>query len=326
MRCGHCGKVIREAQFVRFDKRNYHLECYRRYVQPRCDFCQKPIEGECVQYERRVYHRDCFQNHVAPRCALCGGVIEGKLLKDFWGNSYHPRHENREAQCDYCKRFISSSLTGGGKTLKDGRRICNLCLRSVVQDGRQARELLQQVARDLHRHGIFVDLSRCGFSLIDRERLSRISGQQRNRIEETGFTHYQSVKRLVTKSVTRGMSSDVVVDKRHSSVKIDIYVLTVMPEMHFISTAAHEIMHVWQYLNAPLENDKALCEGSCNYASYLILREYCDETARFLIESFFKSKNRYYGQGFRHIHRYVERHGIKSWLSHLRKSSHLPRG
>jgi hypothetical protein len=184
-------------------------------------------------------------------------------------------------------------------------------MKTAVKDERRAGELLQQVARDLGHYGIVVDLSGCGFSLVDRDRLSRISRQPRNRIEETGFTHYQSIIQAGNKS--------------HSSVKIDIYILAAMPEMHFISTGAHEIMHVWQYLNAPLENDKALCEGSCNYASYLILKEHRDERARFLIESLFESKNRYYGQGFRHIHRYVERRGTQSWLSHLQRSSHLPK-
>lgn len=320
MRCGYCRRSIREAKFVRLNNRDYHVDCYRRHVQPRCAFCNEPIEREYVQYEKRSYHRECFQNHVAPKCSLCGKIIEGKLLRDYWGNLYHPQHSGRETQCEYCRRFISQKATGGGITHADGRRICGLCLKTAIGDEGLGKNLLQDVARRLGRHGITVDLSKCGFYLVDRNRLSRISKQPKNRVEETGFTHYQ-----LTVRSTR-------VNNRLSSVKIDVYILTDLPEMHFISTAAHEIMHVWQYLNAPLENDKALCEGSCNYAAYLVLQEHHDERkrndsdrARYLIDSLFKSRNRYYGQGFRHIDRYVEKRGIQRWLSHLKRSTRLPR-
>lgn len=320
MRCAYCRRSIREAQFVRLENRIYHVDCYKRHVQPRCDFCHRPIEQEYVQYEKRSYHRECFQDHVAPKCSLCGKIIEGKLLRDYWGNLYHSQHSGRETQCDYCRRFLSQTLTEGGIKHADGRRICGLCLKTVVGDEVRGKTLLQEVARRLGRHGITVSLKKCGFYLVDRDKLSRISKQPKNRADETGFTYYQSTVRS-----TR-------VNNRLSSVKIDIYILTDLPEMHFISTAAHEIMHVWQYLNAPLENDKALCEGSCNYAAFLVLDEHRDDRernqydrARYLIDSLFKSRNRYYGQGFRRIHRYVEKRGIPRWLSYMKKSTRLPR-
>ncbi len=316
MRCAYCRRSIREGQFVQLKNSYYHVDCYRKHVQPRCDFCHRPIEQDYVQYEKRSYHRECFQNHVAPKCSLCGKTVEGKLLKDYWGNIYHPQHSGRETQCDYCGRFISQRLTGGGITHADGRRICGLCLKTAVGDEGRGKNLLQEVARRLGRHGLTGALNKCRFYLVDRNKLSRISKQPKNSVEETGFTHYQST----------------MVNNRLSSVKIDIYILTDLPEMHFISTAAHEIMHVWQYLNAPLENDKALCEGSCNYAAYLVLKEHRDERKRnhsdralYLIDSLFKSRNRYYGQGFRRIHRYVEKRGIQRWLSHLKRSTRMPR-
>jgi hypothetical protein len=275
----------------------------------RCDHCQRPIEKEYVHYEKGRYHRECFQKYVAPRCSLCGKIIEGKLLRDYWGNIYHPDHTGKRTQCDYCSRFISEGLTGGGVRYADGRRICGLCHKTAIQDEKKGKAILKAIAERLERYGIEIPHERCGFHLVDRDRLARISRQSRNRTEETGYTHYQGT----------------MIDSKISSLKIDVYILSGLPKMHLVATAAHEIMHVWQYLNAPLENDRALCEGSCNYASYLILKEYQDGHAAYLIDSLFKSKNRLYGEGFRRIRRYVERRGLESWLAHLRRSPRFPR-
>jgi hypothetical protein len=55
---------------------------------------------------------------------------------------------------------------------------------------------------------------------------------------------------------------------------IKVYILHGMPRIDAIATLAHELTHVWQSVHGRLENDPAFAEGSCNYASYLVLGQY----------------------------------------------------
>ena len=254
-------------------------------------------------------------------CGHCGKPITGKYVKDYWGNAYHAGHLREALRCFYCGRLISKGLTGGGKTYPDGRVICTLCLKSAVDNTAAAVPILKDIRSRLERYGIIVKGTFAETHLLNRGGLAKISGRRAARSEEAGFT------KLEKKTV----------NGRLASFSMQIFILKGLPETHYIATAAHELMHVWQHLYAVPENDPALREGSCNYAAYLILRELAGGSGRagnaeavrkfgtadeagYIIESFFSTRDRVYGKGFLKVYQLVKDRGIKGWLEYLRNN------
>ena len=73
-----------------------------------------------------------------------------------------------------------------------------------------------------------------------------------------------------------------------------------------------------------LDMDDALCEGSCEYASYLTLRGSPDKLAQYYLENQAANEDLVYGGGFRSVSGYVERVGVEAWLDYLRTHSQPP--
>ncbi len=99
-----------------------------------------------------------------------------------------------------------------------------------------------------------------------------------------------------------------------------------MPRIDAVSTLAHELAHVWQFRAGRLDNDEAFSEGSCNYASFLVLQRYGGRSAEYVIANLVDDRNDIYGEGFRRVRRYADAEGVAAWLERLRDSDRLPRG
>jgi hypothetical protein len=105
-----------------------------------------------------------------------------------------------------------------------------------------------------------------------------------------------------------------------------IYILTGLPRLHFISAAAHELMHVWLFLNTRQKTEEQLVEGSCNYAAILVLRQYDDEMAGYVVKQMDDEPDVIYGEGFRRVKKMADNRGVEYWLQHLRLDSEFPIG
>ena len=123
--------------------------------------------------------------------------------------------------CFYCSRLISRQLT-------DGRAICALCLKSAITDAEEAKALVEQARGHLQNHGITVGGKLAKVMLLERSSLQKSSRRRRKQSEEAGYT------RLEKKTV----------NGRLLSFSMQIFILQGLPELHFIATAAHELMHV----------------------------------------------------------------------------------
>jgi hypothetical protein len=232
-----------------------------------------------------------------PKCAYCEKPISGKYFKDYWGSSYCVQHLKTVPQCDYCGRLIGKNSTRGGRTYSDGRKICCICLRNAVSENNKGRQLLQKVHDSLELDGIKISPFKPEFMLISRSKLKHLD---RGRGEKQGFAVFD-----------RQM-----VGKRIQSFKMQIYILDGLPEGSFISTCAHELMHIWFYSHNITDISPALTEGSCNMASYLVLKRQKTLDAEFLIKGLFESKDKIYGSGFRKVQKLADRRGITSWLEY----------
>lgn len=306
--CENCKKPIDPAKYYQKDGKFYCPDCYTKLFAPRCAYCGGILGEGYILADGKTYHKDCYYNNVAIRCSVCGELITGNYITDFWGNIYHPDHQNEYPKCDYCGRLIAANLTGEGQVYPDGRHICGICLKTAVNDIGRATAIFSKVKLHLASVGIWVEDSDVSLHLVDRHEMADIS-----KIDHEGnqaFIKYY----------------EVTDENGHKLRTYDIYILEGIPEISFIAAAAHELMHVWQYINAPADNDPALCEGSCNYASYLVLEHYPDKMAEYQKETIRQDQDKIYGDGFRRVSRLVEDHGAAFWLRHLKNHKEFPAG
>src|SRR6056297_2783722 len=241
----------------------------------------------------------------SPVCVICGRSIEGKYIRDFWGNNYHAAHEQTHPACYYCGRLISQKSTGGGSRYSDGRSICRICLDKAVRTKEEGRSILQEAHDLLEPHGIILRPFHPKFSLLDRQTLRKYSSSGK----EQGFTRAER----------RSDNSGRVLD-----LKIQVFVLEGLPYEAFLATAAHELMHAWIHLNGRGDAARWFKEGSCNMATYLVLRSKRSYEAEYQIEQMRRQPDRVYGKGFRKVLRYAQRRGTGAWLKAVRTGKRLP--
>jgi hypothetical protein len=97
-----------------------------------CAKCNGRIQGRYVVFEGKEYHSQCYRNFIQLRCDVCQGPIEGKYYIDAWNNNIHSAHKDAHGLCQSCSRVISRQTSGGGVEYSDGRKICNICRKSAV--------------------------------------------------------------------------------------------------------------------------------------------------------------------------------------------------
>ena len=307
LKCDYCGKQI-AGQYVQYENKYYHQECYNQHVAPKCAVCGKTLEGEWVVYEGKDYHQRCYEDSVALRCSVCGGIIDGEYLIDHWGNKFHKYHESEVTQCAFCGRLFSDPLAGRGHPFDRKRQICESCSEKAVSNEGLGRMLLEEARSRLASAGIVFKHEKIKFELVSADRLSELAG--RDSENHFGLTRYERTRYL-------GL-----LENRESTV----YVLTGLPRLHFISAAAHELMHVWLFLNTRQDTEKQLVEGSCNYAATLVLRQYNDELAGYVIKQMDDEPDLTYGEGFRRVKKMADNRGVEYWLQHLRLDPEFPIG
>jgi hypothetical protein len=300
--CKKCGEPITGTYFET-NGVYFHSHCFV------CKHCGDPVKGTYTTYRGDNYHTDCFEDHVAKRCALCDGIIQGEYLFDFWGNAYHLAHQNETEACEYCGRFIAPHTTGGGVRYSDGRYICSICRESAVTESSEAQIILAEVARRMSRFGMNIELGEVDLHVIGLKKMQQLSGRGSYRL--TGFTDFEENKSLFGLTTSR---------------RIDVYLLYGMPRMDVVSTLSHELAHVWQFTAGQLDNDEAFAEGSCNYASFLVLQHYDGQVAEYGMANLVNDSNKVYGEGFRRVRRFAEAEGLDVWLERLKEHNRLPRG
>ena len=293
--CNDCGQPIRGAYF----------ETGGAYYHPQhftCTHCDEPITGTYTIYKDAQYHTRCFERHAALRCRVCNGVISGKYVLDHWGNAYHPTHDD-VAKCDFCARYIIGSLIDNIRRFHDGRFLCGICNRTSVTSLDRAEQLMEDVAASLSRYGIDVNTDEIDLHLMSKDGLRDYSGRGHG---TTGFTDYYVKRNLFGRTIEK---------------RVRVNLLYGMPRTEMIGTLAHELTHVWQFSNGGLEQNPAFSEGSCNYASYLVLRKIGGPEAEFIIETMLKDGDPVYGEGFRQVKAYAEQEGLVAWLKLLKKKN-----
>lgn len=301
--CAYCGEPIL-GYYVTIDGKPYHEACSWKIL-PRCAICGKMIESNYVRFEGKDYHRSCYYNEVAPRCDVCGEPLSGKYRTDFWGLKYHIEHEAELPRCDYCMRLISEGTTGGGRIYSDGRHLCNICFETAVMADSEVKSARYFVLGLLHGNGIDFNKENIDISLVDVPSLKQVSGADFD-LNEMGFCKFEFT----------------LVDKDTIEKNNTIYILSGLPELVFKGVLAHEMMHAWMNLSGIHDLPLDICEGSANYASYLVYATNNDKFAEYLIKNLDENPDPVYGEGFRKVKAIVSGNGINNWLKYLRDQNH----
>jgi hypothetical protein len=103
-----------------------------------------------------------------------------------------------------------------------------------------------------------------------------------------------------------------------------IIILYGLSRIRFLDVIAHELMHVWLFQNGPDDHEERLCEGSCQYASYLALLDDNSEESQDFIDRKLANPDPVYGEGFRRVKQFVDEVGLVNWLEYLKENSTPP--
>ncbi|KAA3633379.1 MAG: hypothetical protein DWP97_09315 [Calditrichaeota bacterium] len=307
--CDHCNREIRSKYIVKENKK-YHERCYQEEFQLVCDHCRRSITGEYFTIGDEKYHKACYENSIAYRCALCSLSLTEDYFLDLYDQKYCRDHEKDAYHCEYCGGFFSLTHAKNGKILPDGRACCTKCLETATFDKNDNPELFADINERLKKYYLDVELDDIEIVFVDRNKLSRLLDNNPEKL--MGYTSYNYTESLF------GMIS---------SNEIKIYILSGLPRPWLIKTIAHEYNHVWQFLHTPKEKDSDFCEGSCNFAAYLILNEFEEEPVLEKVkEQMFEEEDIDYGVGFRRVYKLVKDKGLDYWRDYLAKNRSFPSG
>ncbi len=182
--------------------------------------------------------------------------------------------------------------------MQDGQKICTTCFKTAVNDVSEGKKILTDTYVQLEALGITIRPFNPDFALIERPDLKRLDNTGR---EKQGTARFRRT----------------LINGKIENFEMQIFLLKELPYINFISTSAHELMHIWFYSRGITDAAPALVEGSCNLAAWLVLKTRREPEAAYLMQAFFKDRHKYYGRGFRKMHALAASRGVPGWLEYI---------
>jgi len=312
LRCTECGTSLKDGRPILKEDRLYCLPCFKRLFGLRCMVCGEPITGSYTVKDGKIIDEKCADTEPPLFCTLCGEPISGRYIYNYWGDYYHAYHKDNAPKCQSCNRFISDQTTSGGVTYEDGRIICSTCRQSAIDDFAHANMLTDSVRFLLAQQGIDIRADTMEIRLLAMDSLKIRCMNESDDVSGCSnwtYTNPENGKPVITKA--------------------EIVILYGLPQAAFVKDLAHELMHIWMASQSMRDWGEAFLEGSCNYASLLVLEHYHKkdpDLAVYYIENLCRSMDTYYGQGFRRVKALVDQQGIPAWLESLQTRHDFPEG
>lgn len=305
--CGNCQKQIRIEQFFRDKGEYYDSVCYANTIAPTCGYCSKPILTAWFGDDTTVYHATCFHEYVAGNCVVCNRPITDEYFYDDFGNYICSEHKAEVERCFFCQRYLSADPDRPVTRRPDGRLACFQCNQTAVVEIETAESILEEVRKQLETKGISIE-ENIDLSLVSQDELD--AHGKWYMIEPLGYTSYK------TRTHVPGVISHKI---------WNIRILHGLPLTQYRHMVAHELMHVWLGQNGPSAAEPMLKEGSCDYASYILLLDDHSDEAQRLRDRLLKTPNPVYGEGLRRVVGMVSQHGVQGWLDYLKSNSEFPK-
>lgn len=261
-----------------------------------CARCHKPIIGTFYKDQGKAYHEKCFLDHKNLYCVVCGKPIKGRYIYDAWGNKAHAYHDIQ--YCHSCFRIISD-LTGSALRHRDGRRICNDCIKTAVTESFQVEEARNHVTNLLAMAGFTGMPSDIDIELVHKRKMKKLSGSDT----------YKGLANIITRV---GLMKKTIVSKK-------IFILDYLPEIHFKGILAHEMLHIWLAVNniSLGKNEEALCNIGSTLV-YNTMKKY--KLARILNDNMKIDSDPYYGVRFIKLKEKLKAVGWKRFVNDIKAS------
>ncbi len=304
--CSNCLKPIADQRFFIHNERYYDSVCLVNFVAERCEYCRRPVISESIYFDSKFYHATCYNEFVGKRCVVCGQAAQGEFFVDNRGNAVCQNHKNDALKCNACQKFLSPVFNGSWDQLADGRHICSQCGVTAVNKIDNVRKLAAEVQEYLRAAGVNID-QKFKLAFVSLQELN--SKSENFQTDQLGATLYKKSEML------GGLIS---------SEKYEIRVLYGLPRSQLRAVLAHELMHVWQFAHAPRPQNQQMCEGTCQYAAYLVLQNDRTEDGRFFLDLLINQDDEIYGQGFKKVLSYINSIGLNPWLDYLKHNKEAP--
>lgn len=213
-----------------------------------------------------------------------GELRQARQQKDCAETYKNAENKGNQMHCSYCGREISGVEF---YRLPDGRLRCTTCSNTIVKTKGEVEELCQRVLSNMDNFfGATIDVP-INIEVVDERKLKRKIGVP-----------------LGTRDSQSMLILGVAINKRK---KYSIILENGAPRISLIATFAHELTHIWQYINwdnkkgfRKCANSKRLLiyEGMAKWAEiqYLYLIGETDAAAR--EEYITRNRNDEYGIGF----------------------------
>ena len=273
-------------------------------LRPTCSVCGSILREEYISAKRKNYCGEaCFETTLIP-CEICGEPIR----KGFTIT----RHNYCAACVENRPTCFSCGLPAAYPTqLKDGREICNHCMRGSVKDQGMAQKHYERALRNLQAWTGLKLSSVPKLELVDRDKMKKLSKKLRKSNSPVSIRGLYSRQITVT---TRRLSwgrKEETKEERET-----IYVVDHLNDEVFRVAAMHELMHDlihehFQRLeDAPLWVHEGICQQAA--AEYCRRRNYTD-----VLHGIENCEDPDYGDGYRYINKLTGFNGwpaLKRWM------------
>jgi hypothetical protein len=107
----------------------------------RCVYCNKNISTNYIDFDGKSYHVECYNSAIELTCCICNTPITGLYYYDEWSNRACDSH-NVEF-CSSCNRILT---TNRNKKV-DNRKYCKYCTESCVDTNNIIAKAYQRILK-----------------------------------------------------------------------------------------------------------------------------------------------------------------------------------
>ena len=306
--CAQCRQPFDGGSFYERNGKAYCKRDFDELFGRRCASGELLGQNRYFEKDDKVYCETHYWQKFGKRCAIGGEILKGAYQINAWGDTYCAEHSAGLAECYSCHRFICERLTRGGVRYDDGHSICNRCRQTAIDTAAQGQPALMQVRRALARLGLEIGPAETPLRLVDQQELNRRSTKSYSK-QPTGMACHHTLTR-----------NGQIVERQVEAILI----LSGLPREHFTAVAAHELMHIYLFMNAFPDLEPVVEEGLCELAEYLWLKQQNTPEAAYRLGLMDKNENPVYGQGFQLARRSLEKMHLLPMLDYVRKWSRFP--
>ncbi|MEN8255220.1 MAG: hypothetical protein ABFR33_07100 [Verrucomicrobiota bacterium] len=302
-RCDVCGGRLSRRAWTYNGRKCCSQACIDQ-LRPRCSVCGNAIRDNYHKADDKIYcGKVCFLTTL-PKCEICKSPIE----KGFTVTQHH--------YCERCMEKLPTCFSCGLPAkypthLKDGRDICNSCMRWAVKDQGMAQKHYDRARRQLEAWTALKLKTVPELVLIDKTEMQQRSNKLRKSDSPVSVRGLYSRQTMMTKNGLLGEWKE--------APELDqekIYIVDHLTDEVFRVAATHELMHdlVHEYFPRLKEAPLWVHEGICQQAAAELCRRrnYADT-----LHGITECPDPDYGDGYRYINGLMGFEGwraLKRWM------------